>query len=79
MTRVTIAALLLTLPSGCVKGALVTPAEDHHVQTRVVVDSCKADGYGAGQCTQEDLEAMADQACLIYAIVKGEGSEVCGE
>lgn len=75
-TYITLVAALLA-PSGCVKRALVTPAEDHYVQTQVVADSCKADGFGQGRCTEDDLQAMVDQACLIDAILKGKGAESC--
>ena len=69
---------LLALPTGCVKRALVTPAEDHKIQTRVIAEACEAEGYGFGRCTAEDLQAMVDQACLIDAVLKGEDPETCG-
>lgn len=79
MKRATITAALLALPfTGCVKKALVEPVEDHYVQTRVIAESCKADGYGNGKCTEDDLQAMVDQACLIDAILDGKGSDACG-
>lgn len=82
MKRATIilaASLLLPL-GGCLKKSLRAPVEDHRVQTQLVAESCERDGYGAGKCTKADLEAMRDQACLIDAIVKGQGRDAasCG-
>ena len=61
--------LLYTL-SGCTR-ALRGPVEDHAVQAAVIAHECRNTGIlGEGKCTQEDLDAMAEQAKLISDIVK---------
>jgi len=56
---------------GCLAAQLKGPVEDHRIQAQVIAESCAADGYGSGKCTQADLDAMADQAKLLDDIVKG--------
>lgn len=69
--------LIVALFPACIAGSEFTgAASDHAIQTRVVAESCKSEGYGAGKCTAEDLEAMALQAECILAIAE---KRVCGE
>lgn len=67
----TIAITLSLLTSGCLVRNLRTPAEDHAVQASAVAQSCEADGYGEGKCTQADLDAMAQQARCVNAAIRG--------
>ena len=80
-TRCYALLFLVTLGSGCLAKQLRTPAEDHYVQTKHIADSCAKGAYGT--CTpelKEDLEAMAEQACLLNAITRGtDGAECKGE
>lgn len=78
MQRTALILIVLAGVPGCLKAQLRTPAEDHAVQAQLIAESCarKGYGYGYGKCTQEDIEAMADQAKCIDAIVKG---ETCGK
>lgn len=71
----TIAITLSLLTSGCLVRNLRTPAEDHAVQASAVAQSCEADGYGEGKCTQEDLDLQAAQARCIMAITQGKRCE----
>jgi hypothetical protein len=64
---------------GCLAAQLHGPAQDHHVQTRIIEERCKAGEYD--YCAPElieDLEAMREQACLIEAITRRESGEECG-
>lgn len=63
--------LFAFLMSGCLAAQLKAPVEDHRIQTQVIAESCAKDGYGSARCTQDDLDAMAEQARLLDAIVKG--------
>lgn len=74
MKRITAIAILLAC-SSCLAKKLTTPAEDHHVQTRAIASRCGDDCNP--EELQEDLKAMAAQACLIDAIVKGEDGLSC--
>ena len=67
-------SLLLLLPA-CLSTTLRQPAADHYLQASAIADSCEADGYGRGKCTQEDLDAMAKQAECILALTEG---RACG-
>ena len=78
LATLTVMLLAVVTSTGCVRGALATPAEDHYVQTSVVADACRSQGYGSGRCTEADLQAMVDQACLIDAVLKRKGAESCG-
>lgn len=73
MRRIThICVFLLVFLPGCLVRNLRTPALDHAVQVQAVAQSCEADGYGEGKCTQEDLEMMEAQAMCIMLITKGQ-------
>ena len=68
--------LVLALPlAGCLKQQLQHPAEDHYVQAKTIADACAADT--ACEDFAEDLAAMAEQACLIDAIVRGIDGATC--
>lgn len=77
MARALLLALLLA--GGCMTKMLRVPVEDHYVQTQTIATSCKVDGWGVGKCTQDDLDAMAEQARCIDAIVKRQTCEPKGE
>lgn len=66
----------LLLASGCLIKTLKVPAEDHFVQTATISDRCQKDP-ACDDDMKEDLAAMAKQACLIDAIVKGDKPERC--
>ena len=70
-------AIIITavLAGGCLAKKLRAPVEDHFVQTQTIAERCKADCDP--EELQEDLDAMAVQACLIDAIVKGNDGEQC--
>ena len=71
---------LVFVPGGCLKGQLKTPVEDHRVQASTIAEGCSTDAYAESKCSkqlQEDLDAMAKQACLLDAIVKGQKPEAC--
>lgn len=56
----------------CLSKRLLVPAEDHYVQAQAVAESCKTAGYRSDKCTDADLEALAEQAKCLLAIVRGE-------
>lgn len=66
----------LVFAPGCLKKQLRVPAEDHYVQTATILMRCQKDPV-CDEDRKEDLAAMAEQACLIDAIVKGDGPERC--
>ena len=74
MKRITAIAIMLVC-SSCLAKKLTAPVEDHHVQTQAIAARCSDDCDP--QELREDLEAMATQACLIDAIVKGEDGSSC--
>jgi hypothetical protein len=79
MRHVPIVALALLIP-GCLAGQLRAPAQDHHVQTQIIVEQCESGTYQCSPELLEDLQAMRDQACLIEAITaKRNGSECSPE
>lgn len=67
-----ICVFLLAFLPGCLARVMRGPALDHAVQVQAVAQSCEADGYGEGKCTQEDLEMMEAQAMCIMLITKGQ-------
>ena len=72
----TIPIIIALACGGCLAKQLRAPVEDHYVQTRTIAERCKAT-----ECEpdlQEDLDAMAEQACALDAIVKGEDAKGCG-
>lgn len=74
MKRIIVATIVLAC-SGCLAKKLQTPVEDHYIQTQAIAERCKADCDPAE--LQEDLDAMAEQACLLDAIVKGNDGAQC--
>ncbi len=74
MARIT-AVIILIVSTGCLTKALRVPVEDHFVQTWAIAERCKAQECDAD--IQEDLDAMAQQACLLDAIVKGDDGKGC--
>lgn len=71
-TAILAAPLLL---AACLKQQLQHPAEDHYVQAETIATACAADV--ACEDYAEDMAAMAKQACLIDAILKGEDGTAC--
>ncbi len=69
--------ILVGLSTGCMARDLRVPATDHYIQMTTIATACEREGYGSGKCTDEDLEAMATQACLIAAIARREDVEGC--
>lgn len=65
-----LACIVILLSSGCLSKTLRIPVEDHAVQSTVIAKDCEAAGFGNGKCTQEDIDAMAEQARLLDDIVK---------
>lgn len=73
MKQIALIATVLAL-SGCMTKQLMVPAEDHYVQTKVIAEKCRGDGYPDAPCSkelQEDLDAMVKGAEAIDAIAKG--------
>jgi hypothetical protein len=71
--------VVLAFAPGCLARQLRSPAENHHVQAQHIARSCAAGGYGM-TCPPElveDLDAMAEQACLLDAIAKGADGAAC--
>jgi len=72
------AALLVLVPlvlSGCLSKTLKVPAEDHAVQTNVILQRCELAEIDPCPVPLEDLRAMARQAELIDDIVKRDKPE----
>ena len=67
---VAVAFLAVSMLGGCLSKTLRVPVEDHYVQAAVIAADCEKHGFGNEKCTQEDLDAMAQQAKCIDAIVK---------
>lgn len=68
-------ALLLAVVAapGCLKKQLRHPVEDHRVLTSAIAEKHERGDYaGKSEELQEDLDAMAEQAKLLDAIIKGE-------
>lgn len=78
MYRLALAPFLLVVPGGCLAKQLQTPAEDHAIQTKVMVERCRGEGaapYTEAPCSpqlQKDLEKMSEGAVCIEAYAKGE-------
>jgi len=76
------AALLIFVPlllSGCLSKTLKVPAEDHAVQTNVILQRCELAEIDPCPVPLEDLRAMARQAELIDDIVKRDKPEPAPE
>jgi hypothetical protein len=72
------AALLIFVPllfTGCLTKTLRVPAEDHAVQTTVILQRCELAEIDPCPVPLDDLRAMARQAELIDDIVKGDKPE----
>lgn len=70
------APLMLT---GCLSKVLKVPAEDHAVQSNVILQRCELAEIDPCPVPLEDLRAMARQAELIDDIVKGDKPEPAPE
>ena len=68
---------LAVLSTGCMARDLRTPARDHYLQAATIAVACERGGYGAPKCEAADLEAMAQQACLISAVANRADGEDC--
>jgi hypothetical protein len=73
MLRTCVALAIVTaITGGCLQGSLRVPVEDHRIQTATIAEMCRSGGYGEAcpDTLQADLDAMAEQAELLDAIVK---------
>lgn len=61
--------------AGCLAVKLRQPVEDHRVQLETIAGRCAAEGGGPELCS--DVAAMAEQACLLDAIVDGVDGAAC--
>jgi len=78
MNNTILIAALAALSCGCLAKRLQIPAEDHYVQTRVIAEKCRTQGYDDSPCSgqlQEDLDAMVKGAQAIDAVAKGKKPE----